>query len=608
MSSVSRPSDTNLDTPRSVDGPSASFSHVQASSYVRTVLANPNTNHAALREALRTCQIALDEKTEENLVLQKELSSLKASLTSDIQRAAKLGHKRQRGAKNLDGTPLEPVKTIINKDVRALAAMHFLWLGDNSFQQTPLLSNPFPFAPDRYPPDENLDLYHTYILYSELPHKYHALLEGSCMLKEEIQHLFLLERSTLVKNIRKVAPDIFFGSPPIVGQAVFLREQTRALERDPKPAFKYLELPPLLFPELDTSRAQEIFRSDILIQVARCMLFGEKAPGRAVAFKQGQIARIAISSNCLARQRKITKASPGLIAAAAILVSFVLSGDPTFSEKGMETGVTYRSRYFKYKLLLEESQEAGESHTMATFAYWNEQLFGENGSRGESFDFGENTADDDEMASHRRAVLQSQDRSMSTPHPQPLASHPLSGTSTRTSFPLSTTSTPNLSYSSTHRALAHSDAEPGSIHLERENSSEDRDAQDTASDSDVTPPASAISWSPNPILATSMTPSDNDSELVQQFHAHLSLVDTQPSVSLDNSSIAPGPGVGPESGLNANRTTQVVRRGRLAGRVPRTSKQTPGPSRSSSRQVPVTAAPTEIRSRLQTRTNAQGRS
>ncbi|EKM75948.1 hypothetical protein AGABI1DRAFT_131670 [Agaricus bisporus var. burnettii JB137-S8] len=346
MSSVSRPSDANLDAPPSVDGPRPSFSHVQASSYVRTVLANPNANHAALREALRTCQIALDEKTEETQALQKELSSLKASLTSDSNRAAKSGRKRQRGAGNLDGTPLEPVKSRINKDVRVLAAMHFLWLGDNSFQQTPLLSNPFPFAPDRYSSDENLDLYHTYILYSELPHEYYVLLEGSCMLKEEVKYLLLSERSTLVKNIRKVGPEIFFGSPPIVGQAVSLREQTRALEHDPKPAFKYLELPPILFPDLDTSRAQEIFRSDILIQVARCMLFGEKAPGRAVAYQQGQIARIATSSNCLARQRKINKASPGLIAAAAILASFVLSGDPTFSEKGMETGIAYRSRCY----------------------------------------------------------------------------------------------------------------------------------------------------------------------------------------------------------------------------------------------------------------------
>ncbi|EKM81395.1 hypothetical protein AGABI1DRAFT_91102 [Agaricus bisporus var. burnettii JB137-S8] len=295
---------------------------------------------------------------------------------------------------------------------------------------------------------------------------------------------------------------------------------------------------------------------------------------------------------------------------------------------------------------------------MATFVYWNEHLFGESSSRGKFFDFGENTADDDddEMASHCRAVLQSQDHSTPTPYTQPLASHPLPGTSAQTSFPLSTTSTHNLSYSSTHWTLARSDAEvsspsvtphaildsprttraplpmsaaqprhlsittgasapisapqPGSIHLVSENGNEDRDVQDTASDSDTTPPASAFSQSPNPILATSMTPSDNDSELVQQFHAHLSLVDTQPSVSPDGSSIALGPSVGPGSSLNTNHATQpqVVRRGRPAGRVPRTSKQAPGPSRSSSRQVTVAAAPTEIRSRLRTRTNALGRS
>jgi hypothetical protein len=37
------------------------------------------------------------------------------------------------------------------------------------------------------------------------------------------------------------------------------------------PLLKYLDLPPLLFPELDSTRVQEIFHAEVLIQV--CILF-----------------------------------------------------------------------------------------------------------------------------------------------------------------------------------------------------------------------------------------------------------------------------------------------------------------------------------------------
>lgn len=96
-----------------------------------------------------------------------------------------------------------------------------------------------------------------------------------------------------------MATDIFIGCPSIVAQSVSLWEQTRAREceclhflippsqvpsfslgpDDPMPSFKYLKLPPILFPELDTSRSQEIFRSDILIQVMYCIVQNSRPVG-----------------------------------------------------------------------------------------------------------------------------------------------------------------------------------------------------------------------------------------------------------------------------------------------------------------------------------------
>ncbi|KAF7761776.1 hypothetical protein Agabi119p4_9768 [Agaricus bisporus var. burnettii] len=641
MSSVSRPVANSAAPVHSVDP----YNSVAASAYARTLLAASNANPAALREALRSCQVALDEKTEEVKALQTELSNLKASLMAEANRGAKSGRsKRSRGAGDLKGTLLEGVSKNINKDVRALAAMHFLWLGDGSFQQAPVLSNPFPIVSERYSSDENLDHYHTYILYAELSYAYHDLLQDSSLLKEEVQYLLLSERSTLVRNVRNAALDIFFGCPPIVAQSVYLREQTRAREPeclrflvpssqvpsssigagDPKPQLKYLELPPILFPDLDTSRVHEIFRSDILIQ---------KAPGRAVALQQGQIERVAVPPTCLACQRSITKTTPGLIAVAAILASFVISGDPTFSEKGQETGAAYKARYFKYKLLIEESQEAGELHMVATFDYWNQRLFGGNQGNGETFNFDE---DDDEMASYRRAILQTQEPSASAPSSRPARASPAlpvapigssvhrlvrsDTTAITLSVPLPATlgtpqatppfpesrarvsDRPSIAAGSSPALI--SAPQPGSVHFIGENIDEGGDTDTTASDSNTTPPVSAISRAPNR-AAVAAPPCDNDRELVQQFHSHLNLIDEQ----LRSDSGAPiVPDAGLEDGISHfNRAVEPSvapvappRRGRPAGvRMPRSTQEGPGP-RLSTRQT-AEAAPTNVRSRLRNR-------
>ncbi|XP_006463164.1 hypothetical protein AGABI2DRAFT_119995 [Agaricus bisporus var. bisporus H97] len=420
MSSVSQ--STTSTTSNSLDS-LTDFGSAQASAYAQALLAGTNVNPAAFKDASFSLLsiIALDKKSEEVETLQAELSRLKVSMTASTTRKS-----RQRGAGDTVGTSLEHLKERITKDIRALAAMECLWLSDNSFQQPPLLSNPFPSAPDRYASDENLDLYHTYILYTCLHVDYHGPLEGQSLLRKQVQQILSQERSTLVKNVRTAGKDIFFGFPPIVSQAVCMKEYARAREpeclrflvsprqvpsveirpEDLMPPLKYLDLPPLLFPELDSTRAQEIFRCNFLIQIARCILFRDKAPGRVLALQEGRIESNTVSSNCLARQRNITRTTPGLIATAAILACFVVSGDTVFSEKGAVTGAAYRSRYLKFKLLLEESLGAGEPHTITTFKFWDQQLFAVENGQGEDFEFGSlDERDEDELSKHRRAVM-----------------------------------------------------------------------------------------------------------------------------------------------------------------------------------------------------------
>lgn len=128
---------------------------------------------------------------------------------------------------------------------------------------------------------------------------------------------------------------------------------------------------------------------------------------------------------------------------------------------------------------------------------------------------------------------------------------------------------------------------PGSMNLTSENDDEGEDT-DSGSDTDSTLPASAVSRASVLATAASTPHSANDCELVQQFHAHMSVVDTQLSTP---GGVTMEQGSGPETDLTPQ--PQVVRRGRPSTR--RTMHQA------------TAAAPTEIRSRLRTRANVMGK-
>lgn len=256
---------------------------------------------------------------------------------------------------------------------------------------------------------------------------------------------------------------------------------------------------------------------------------------------------------------------------------FVVSGDKYFSEKGNVTGIAYRTRYFKFKLLLEDSLESGETHTLKTLAFWDQQLFSSGDGLGERFDFSD-SAEVDEMAAYRRAVLQSR-TSQATPLPNSSVS-PLSHNATpqvfstalgsqssshppirsnitviepSVSFRPPTLQTPLSAFSASHTPVpANSSALVIAASQPRSNIIADS-ATDSDSDNDHPSPTRSSTPTQQPLVPES--PFVNHSTLVEQFNSHMNLVEKQPSVPpLANATVTTGVGSSSDHGAKSQPT------------------------------------------------------
>ncbi|KAF8990058.1 hypothetical protein BDQ17DRAFT_394208 [Cyathus striatus] len=162
----------------------------------------------------------------------------------------------------------------------------------------------------------------------------HNLMSGTSLdhFVAKIEHGMQQQRANGAERVREVLPKLFDNALDR-NMLLGFNVQTR----------KYDLLPPVFFPKWDINN-KWVFTSDILVNVALCLLRG---PSAIRAKKEGK----AVNSNTVVKYWGLKSVTPGFIALVAILTRFGLSGDPEFTPIGA-SGITYAEDFTAYKFML----------------------------------------------------------------------------------------------------------------------------------------------------------------------------------------------------------------------------------------------------------------
>ncbi|KAL1671771.1 hypothetical protein EV122DRAFT_256288 [Schizophyllum commune] len=102
------------------------------------------------------------------------------------------------------------------------------------------------------------------------------------------------------------------------------------------------DYPAILYPTGDATKTAELFLSDVLVKIATIILHGKTAL---------QVSREKWAGRYY-EEWKQSSPTPSFIAMCAVMATYLISGDPTFSSPGSETGIHYRTRLRSYNALL----------------------------------------------------------------------------------------------------------------------------------------------------------------------------------------------------------------------------------------------------------------
>ncbi|KAG1883636.1 hypothetical protein F4604DRAFT_1920146 [Suillus subluteus] len=123
----------------------------------------------------------------------------------------------------------------------------------------------------------------------------------------------------------------------------------------------YTKFAPVLFPTPEKPVPNEMLKSAKLVQVLKVSLFG----------KSSLAATGAASSRTKAKIWKLRATTPGMIAAAAVVAIFLLSGDAELTEIGETTKIPYH----KYHNFFHQRLLTGGSWARQVFLFFNDALF-----------------------------------------------------------------------------------------------------------------------------------------------------------------------------------------------------------------------------------------
>ncbi|KAI4524495.1 hypothetical protein K525DRAFT_266976 [Schizophyllum commune Loenen D] len=174
-----------------------------------------------------------------------------------------------------------------------------------------------------------------------------------------------MTRQHIYRDVPGLSVDVFSDpkNPERVRQCETLRQLLVGVLPD---------YPAILYLSGDSTKTAEVFLSDVLVKIATIVLHGKTA--------------LQVSRNKWAgryyQEWKQSSPTPSFIAMCAVMATYLISGDPTFSSPGTETGIEYRTRLRSYNALLTLGWDTAPiKRVRAAFDYvfFNGRIFTSNG-------------------------------------------------------------------------------------------------------------------------------------------------------------------------------------------------------------------------------------
>ncbi|KAF9231295.1 hypothetical protein BU15DRAFT_82584 [Melanogaster broomeanus] len=239
------------------------------------------------------------------------------------------------------------------------SATYCLWINTNIF---PLTKNPgvHLLAAERWLSPLSIKDGVKTELFNFVPEEQHTL-----MAHKEFSESFATGvqcvRSEMANDVKSIGGSVF-GLPGeffIRGYQQFTSPECHALLLSPRE--KYTKFAPVLFPGGEILNNGDFLKSATLVKVLKAAFFGKSSLGGTQT--PGPKAK--------AKLWGWRDMSPGMIAVAAVIVIFILSGDSALNEKGDKSQINYLEyhNYYRSRLLTGDNW----SHSVLTF--FNNALF-----------------------------------------------------------------------------------------------------------------------------------------------------------------------------------------------------------------------------------------
>ncbi|KAI5983587.1 hypothetical protein EDD15DRAFT_2361155 [Pisolithus albus] len=341
------------DDPESSD--SSSASEAEELKRIRAAIAPraENANPREVREALEEAQ---------NLLLQMRTKLQTLESRNALLEAQKGKGRRGKKVGNLSNKELSVAlkEEAIRTHGRKYSATHCLWINTEIF---PLRKNPEInlFAAERWVSPLAIEDGVKTELFKYIPKEDQSLMAHKDF-GEAFSHGVQSLRSEMVSDIKSMAGAVF-GLPA----DFFLRscnrfEELRCRQLLLSPTGKYTKFAPCLFPDPDNLKSIDFLKTALLVRAIRAAFFGKSSVGGGTN---------APGPKCKAKLWGLRDTSAGLIAGAAVVTIFILSGDMSLNTKGDKTQIPYLEWHNYYRSCLLK----GDAWSRSVFKFFNNSLF-----------------------------------------------------------------------------------------------------------------------------------------------------------------------------------------------------------------------------------------
>ncbi|KAF7967709.1 hypothetical protein HWV62_33337 [Athelia sp. TMB] len=309
-------------------------------------------NIAEFQKTLQYHQLRGDRLQEENKKLKKELLAIRAELTAI----------RGKQKKKTVASTLSYVDAL--KDLgKQFSVTHRPWVPRHVFDlELPEgLANLGPMA--RFANEEAYDLATAQDLHSFVPAKYHEDMRGLTEFRASFILYVNSQRSLSVHAINEYAPQLLNKSPAL------FKGRRAARHKDPE-LLAYLKWPgetayalmaPILYPDHTVKTPQTVFQSKLLVLVLRIILFSQTD------------SRGAPNNHTVGIIWNVKQVNASMIALAAIILRYVVSGDQAFHPVGARTKINYQEDFRLYHRFFVKN--ADSPVVKRILAYFNKYVF-----------------------------------------------------------------------------------------------------------------------------------------------------------------------------------------------------------------------------------------